>query len=255
MRKDLAKSLINDLAYSVRRYYVDDFYFRQIACFPPGSRILDVGGRKEHKRGHFDVGNYPLKVEYANIAPETQPDHLCDAAALTCEAGRFDGVICSEVLEHVPNPGKVMAEIFRVLKQGGKALVVAPFMYHIHADPVDYGRYTDYYWRAAAQEAGFEQIELEYQGAIYAVMANLVKVWAAEQAAGEQLGRLRRVALRKFVSLAVTLLMRWDKQAKTALNPAYHGNTTGFGMVLSKGGGNQSNDQKLKSKNCQAFET
>lgn len=38
----------------------------------------------------------------------------------------FDGVICSHVLEHVPDDVKAMKEIFRVLKPGGWAILMVP---------------------------------------------------------------------------------------------------------------------------------
>ena len=38
----------------------------------------------------------------------------------------FDGVICSHVLEHVPDDVKAMREIYRVLKPGGWAILMAP---------------------------------------------------------------------------------------------------------------------------------
>jgi SAM-dependent methyltransferase len=49
-----------------------------------------------------------------------------DITALDCEAESFDAVYCSHVLEHVPDDRKAMAEIHRVLRPGGWALVQVP---------------------------------------------------------------------------------------------------------------------------------
>jgi SAM-dependent methyltransferase len=49
-----------------------------------------------------------------------------DITALDCEAESFDTVYCSHVLEHVPDDRKAMAEIHRVLRPGGWALVQVP---------------------------------------------------------------------------------------------------------------------------------
>ncbi len=38
----------------------------------------------------------------------------------------FDRIICSEVLEHVPDPRRVMEEMHRLLKNGGLAIVSIP---------------------------------------------------------------------------------------------------------------------------------
>ena len=42
------------------------------------------------------------------------------------EAGSFDIVICSHVLEHIPEDRAAMAEVLRILKPGGMALLLVP---------------------------------------------------------------------------------------------------------------------------------
>jgi len=39
----------------------------------------------------------------------------------------FDYVICSEVLEHLEDPAKLVKEIFRLLVRGGMAIITAPY--------------------------------------------------------------------------------------------------------------------------------
>ena len=40
--------------------------------------------------------------------------------------GHFDFVLCNHVLEHIPDDRRAMAEIFRVLAPGGRALITVP---------------------------------------------------------------------------------------------------------------------------------
>ena len=42
------------------------------------------------------------------------------------EEGTFDGVVCTEVLEHVPDYRRGMSEIFSALKPGGRACIAVP---------------------------------------------------------------------------------------------------------------------------------
>ncbi len=42
------------------------------------------------------------------------------------QEGQFDFFICSHVLEHIPDDLKAMHELFRVLKNGGKGIVMVP---------------------------------------------------------------------------------------------------------------------------------
>jgi len=49
-----------------------------------------------------------------------------DATALPFETALFDLVICSEVLEHIDNHTKAMAEMVRILRPGGNLVVSVP---------------------------------------------------------------------------------------------------------------------------------
>ena len=49
-----------------------------------------------------------------------------DALALPFPDGHFDEVVAAEILEHVPDDKRAMAEIERVLRPGGRAAVTVP---------------------------------------------------------------------------------------------------------------------------------
>jgi SAM-dependent methyltransferase len=65
---------------------------------------------------------------------------LCDVTALGFRDGSLDGLICSEVLEHVPDYPAAIREITRVLKPGGKLILTSPFLYPLHG--LDFWRFT-----------------------------------------------------------------------------------------------------------------
>jgi SAM-dependent methyltransferase len=50
----------------------------------------------------------------------------------------FDGIGCFAVLEHVTKPWQVVTEIHRMLKPGGKAYIVWPFLQPVHGYPSHY---------------------------------------------------------------------------------------------------------------------
>lgn len=68
----------------------------------------------------------------------------------------FDRVICNQVLEHVPEPEKAIAELHRVLKPGGRVFLSAPLFYAEHQKPYDFFRYTQFALRRIFEEVGFE---------------------------------------------------------------------------------------------------
>src|SRR5258708_9819274 len=49
-----------------------------------------------------------------------------DIPSLCLPAGTFDFVLCSEVLEHIPDTSRVLAGIHRLLKPGGSLLLSTP---------------------------------------------------------------------------------------------------------------------------------
>jgi SAM-dependent methyltransferase len=53
-------------------------------------------------------------------------DVRVDITAMPFEDGAFDAILCSHVLEHVPDDRAAMSELRRVLRPGGWALVLVP---------------------------------------------------------------------------------------------------------------------------------
>ena len=221
-----------DLWYSVRRYYVDAFFSEAAGRLSNDSRVLDLGGKKVRKRGQFDIGAYPLTVEYANSDPDCEPDHLCDAADVPVEKEAYDAVICAEVLEHVPHPKEVLAEAFRVLRPGGVLLLTVPFNVNIHADPHDYARYTATWLRETLDALGFVDVDVAQQGMFFTVLADMLKSFARENLWP---GRAwtRRIFL-TVVTWWVRTALRLESAGRFKDNAIVRGYTTGFGVKARK---------------------
>lgn len=49
-----------------------------------------------------------------------------DICALPFPADRFDAILCSHVLEHIPDDRRALAELYRVLRPGGWAILQVP---------------------------------------------------------------------------------------------------------------------------------
>lgn len=219
------------LDFTVRRYFVDAFHFHHVPSLPANSRVLDLGGNKIRKRGQFDIASHNLRVVYANVAVDKRPDVQADAARVPFPDGLFDAVICSELLEHVPDPYAVLGETQRLLRAGGILLICVPFLYRIHGDPSDYGRYTDYYWQRVLQEIGFGEILIERQGLFFSVMTDFLKQYLSEVGFS---GPLRR-PLTRIIRWPLSLLQRWTLQHEqkpgVKEHPFLRSFTTGFGII------------------------
>ncbi len=90
-----------------------------------GALVLDVGsGGGRHVRAFGTLG---ATVVATDIAPS--PDGagvVADAHLLPFRAGVFDVVIISEVLEHVCEPARMLAESVRVLRSTGTLAISVP---------------------------------------------------------------------------------------------------------------------------------
>ena len=146
----------------------DRWVHAQAASIPAGSRVLDVGAGSTPYRNCFSHCRYFaqdfIQLDSGQLlhGAYSTVDYVSDAAAIPVESGSFDAVICTEVLEHVPEPIDVVREISRVLRPGGKLILTAPLGSGIHQEPFHfYGGYTPYWYEKFLAQAGFEEIRVE----------------------------------------------------------------------------------------------
>lgn len=162
-----------------RRTFLDDALTAHLDLFR--GRVLDVGGKKVRKRGRFRPDAAPASSwEYLNLDAESEPDIVAPAEAIPVEDGRFDAVMLSEVLEHLPDPAAVLAEVGRVLGPGGCVVATMPFLFPVHGDPDDYQRWTPSKLRTEFAAAGLRVDEVTPMGSVAAVVFDLWWIsWSA----------------------------------------------------------------------------
>jgi len=209
------------LSISVRRHFVDGFFFSHSHLIQNNSKVIDIGGKKYSKRGLFDIDSLSKDVTYVNIEKSTHPDIVADAKNIPVADNAYDIIIMGELLEHVEDPLDVIREAHRILKPDGKALATVPFMVGIHGDPTDYGRYTDTFLKEVTEKAGFYKFEIESQGTIFAVMALMI----------QHIFIAKKVSWRPIQIPLISFLMWLDKKTTTPLLRAW---TTGYGIILTK---------------------
>lgn len=131
--------------------------------------ILDAGAGEARFRHHFrehlylalDSGIGDATWDYSRI-------HICaDLSEIPLRRNSVDAVINTQVLEHLPNPEGVLAEVYRVLKNGGRLHLTAPQGWHEHQQPHDYFRFTQYSLRSMLESAGFRAISIEPLGGYF----------------------------------------------------------------------------------------
>ncbi len=122
--------------------------------------VLDVGCGRKPYRDFVSCRSYVgLEFDTPHARKHTFADAFYEGRTFPFSESRFDGVLCSQVFEHVFTPREFLGEINRVLKPGGLLVLTVPFVWDEHEQPQDYARYSSFGLKAALQSAGFE-IEL-----------------------------------------------------------------------------------------------
>lgn len=118
---------------------------------------LDLGGDKRSEYIHLLKGNFSIST--ANIDPKTRPDIVCDLEKpLPIDDLSYDTALLINVLEHIFEYRQLLRETRRVLKPGGRAVIVVPFLFPVHGSPHDYHRYTSSALQRALEVEGFSDI-------------------------------------------------------------------------------------------------
>jgi ubiquinone/menaquinone biosynthesis C-methylase UbiE len=156
---------------------------------PAGTRVLDVGAGECRYRALFAHCNYKAHdfCQYRGADGASRPgtwqygaiDYVSDATTVPVPDGSFDAVLCTEVLEHVPEPILVIRELGRILKPGGTLFLSAPLGSGLHQQPYHYyGGFTPHFYRKFLSQFGFEIVSIQPNGGFFRHLAQNL-AWAA----------------------------------------------------------------------------
>ncbi len=156
------------------------FYDEKIKEIAKNSKVvLDVGGGQRFQKGMKEYEVLFKNCDYKTLdnVSQFQPDILGDIKNIPLPDQSVDAVICRSVLEHVEDPFKAVAEIYRILRPQGKALVSVPFLYPYHASKGYYGdfyRFTEDGVRHLFRD--FSHIEISKVRGLFGTISNLLPV-------------------------------------------------------------------------------
>ncbi|MCX8080389.1 MAG: class I SAM-dependent methyltransferase [Bacteroidia bacterium] len=149
----------------------------KLKSLPAGLRILDAGaGEMPYKKfcSHLiyvsqDAANYQHKSNahglHMNEWNYGKLDIVCDICQIPESDASFDAVLCTEVLEHLPNPYLALKEFQRLIKSNGYLILTAPFCSMTHFAPHHYCTgFNRFYYEKHLTDLGFEILELKTNG-------------------------------------------------------------------------------------------
>jgi SAM-dependent methyltransferase len=111
---------------------------------------------KENKKTILDIGCgckpwKPLLQGFEYIGMDLDPKYeleiIGSADNIPLPENSVDGLIYSEVLEHVQNLDKALKELRRTAKNDALVFISTPFVFSLHGGPYDYQRLTKFFYQ------------------------------------------------------------------------------------------------------------
>lgn len=119
--------------------------------------LLDVGCGTAPYRSLFPDCHYTgLEFDCEEMRQMGSADYYYDGKHFPFPPESFDGILSSQVLEHVFNPQEFLSECHRVLRNDGMMLITTPFVWDEHSQPYDFARYSSFGVAALLKQSGFE---------------------------------------------------------------------------------------------------
>ena len=184
--------------------------------------LLDLGcGSQPYRQYLKKVARY-VGLDYPStrecLSTKVKAEVLGDARTLPFADRSFDGVLCSQVLEHVDRPETVVREMSRILKPGGVGLISVPFFYNLHMEPHDYFRFSPYGIKKLLERNGLAVRQLRGQGGIGTLLVQNFHNWLFSGLARRARRHMIHKALLALVLPFLLLLSTLDNLAALALD-------------------------------------
>lgn len=162
----LGQNFARSASYAKYRLYKDVERFA--AEIGPTQRVLDIGsGTQTPYRSLFQAEHY-VGLDYF------ESTHVsADATNLPFRSKTASVVVATEVMEHLPEPQKALAEMNRVLEMGGDLVLTVPLIWGVH-DYIDYQRWTARGLEEMLNKHGFEVSQLKQRGGIFSMIGSMI---------------------------------------------------------------------------------
>ncbi len=140
---------------------------------PAGAMILDAGAGDCPYAPFFEH----LRYESCDLFPSERVQHayMCDVQKLPMEDGRYDAILCVQVLDDLQDPQVCMNGFARVLRPGGHVFISVPMATRLHGEPYHYFQFTKHGVALLAERAGMTVEWIRPRGGVFSHFAYLYR--------------------------------------------------------------------------------
>jgi ubiquinone/menaquinone biosynthesis C-methylase UbiE len=219
-------NLIGKNTDSVRVSWVID----QLKRLPKDTRLLDAGaGELRFKQfcGHLnyvsqDFAQYKGEGDGKGLQTGTwdisRLDIVSDIVNIPEQNESFDAILCTEVLEHIPDALAAIKEFTRLLKPGGSLIITAPFNSLTHFAPYHYCGFSRYWYNYHLEKSGFKIEVLDHNGSWFSYVAQELRRsrQVGKMYSNSFIGYFTRIFVYPIIIL-LTLLEKFDRGSNELL--------------------------------------
>lgn len=149
--------------------------FRELSPLMIG-RVVDLGaGASPYHRVVSQHASSYIAIDFPASLPRHEPRAIAGLGGnlerLPLGDASVDSVFSAQVLPHVRKPQAMAAEIHRVLRPGGHAIVTGSFGAPVQVEPYDFARFTPDGMAALLQDGGLEVLETRTHGDLFSSLA------------------------------------------------------------------------------------
>lgn len=149
-----------------------DWVSKKLKKLKKWESILDAGAWEEQYKTYCshlnytsqDFNKYDWKWDWKWLQKWEwikNTDITSDIVNIPVEKESYDNILCTEVLEHLPNPNLAIKEFSRIIKKWWNLVLTAPFCSLTHFAPYHYSTgFNEYWYKHHLEENGFEITEL-----------------------------------------------------------------------------------------------
>ena len=161
--------------FAYNRMRRDNWLTEQASNISAGSKVIDIGAGGCPHREKFNHCEYFTQdfVQLSDSQIQNQEgygkiDFVSDILNIPVPDKSYDVILCSEVIEHIPDPISAIKEMSRILKPGGTLLITAPLQSGLHQEPYHfYGGYTKHWYQKFLTENSFIELNIEPNGSLH----------------------------------------------------------------------------------------
>ncbi|MBI2135140.1 methyltransferase domain-containing protein [Candidatus Woesearchaeota archaeon] len=161
IKKDMFRALVH-IAFQPGK--AKDRILRKYCSDIRGKKVLEIGsGKAVRGKYAYSVADFFEKRGNKVTKSDVNPAYKHKIIDITKEIpGKYDAIICFNVLEHVFDFQKGIRQLHKSLDKNGRLIVLVPAFYPLHDEPHDYWRFTEHSLRKLFSI--FKTLKIEHYG-------------------------------------------------------------------------------------------